>query len=79
MMSGISLDKLAQQLQGKIVASTDVASVLLNAVAALDAAGPTDVTFVSTEKRVLSAIDSDAGVIIVGQAFEQLGRTQLVV
>ncbi len=53
-MSGISLDKLAQQVQGKIIASTDVSSVLLSAVAALDAAGPTDVAFVSTEKHVLS-------------------------
>jgi UDP-3-O-[3-hydroxymyristoyl] glucosamine N-acyltransferase len=78
-MSGISLDKLAQQVQGKIVASTDVSSVLLAAVAALDAAGPTDVTFVSTEKHVLSAVDSDAGVIIVSQAFEQITKPQLIV
>jgi len=78
-MSRITLEKLAQHLHGKIVADTDVSTVLLNAVAALDAAGPTDITFVTTEKHALSAADCDAGAIIVGQAFEQLSRPQLVV
>jgi len=78
-MSGTTLDKLAQHLHGKIVASTDVSSVLLNGVAGLDVAGPTDVTYVSTEKHVLLAAKSNAGAIIVGQAFEQLSRPQLVV
>jgi len=78
-MSGISLDKLAQEVQGKIITSTDTASVQLSAVAALDAAGPTDVTFVSTEKHVLSAVNSGAGAIIVGQVYEQLSRPQLLV
>jgi len=78
-MAKITLEKLAQHLQGKVVADADVSDVLLSAVAGVDAAGPTDITFISDEKHVLSAVDSEAGAIIVGQAFAELSRPQLVV
>lgn len=78
-MAEISLEKLAERLQGTVVADSDVSSVMVSAVAGLDAAGPTDVTFVSDEKYMLSAVDSQAGAIIVGQRFERLTRPQLVV
>jgi len=78
-MVEITLEKLAQQLHGKVVADTDASDVLLSAVAGLDAAGPADVTFVSDEKHVMSAVDCGAGAVIVGQAFEQLTRPQLLV
>jgi len=78
-MAKITLEKLAQQLHGRVVSDSDASGVLLSAVAGLDAAGSADVTFVADEKHVMSAVSCGAGAIIVGQAFEQLTRPQLVV
>ena len=73
---GRSLAELAQLLGGEVRGDP---ALIVRSVAPLDAAGPSDLSFVANPSYLRRARESRAGVLLVGPGVDLGGRTVLVV
>jgi len=76
---GVTVEELAKRLGAQIVGAPAEPGRHIVAVMPVDAAGPSDVTFVSDAKHEAAAAQSGAAAVIVARAIEGLAAPQLVV
>jgi UDP-3-O-[3-hydroxymyristoyl] glucosamine N-acyltransferase len=75
----LTIKDLAEKLEAQIVGAHVDDGPLIGSVAAMDAAGPEHVSFITNERHKAGADTCQAGAVLVAKARDELSCTQLVV
>jgi len=75
----LTIKELADKLDAQVIWAEAEDTRLISAVAAIDAAGPENVSFITSERHKAGADKCQAGAVIVAKACDDLSCTQLVV
>ncbi len=75
----LTVKQLAQRIGADLVASSEQADRKIKAVAAVEAAGEGDITFITGRRYISALAMSGAGAVMVSEQFEGLDKPQLVV
>jgi UDP-3-O-[3-hydroxymyristoyl] glucosamine N-acyltransferase len=75
----LTVKQLAERLCAELVGAGDEIESRISAVAAVEAAGESEVTFVTSDKHIAAAGKSRAAAVIVARRIDGLSKPQLVV
>ncbi|MBN2456757.1 MAG: UDP-3-O-(3-hydroxymyristoyl)glucosamine N-acyltransferase [Sedimentisphaerales bacterium] len=75
----VTIAELAQKLKADLVADSEKACELIEAVGPIETAAPSTVTFIKDNKRVSELRNSQAGAVIVARQIEAFTKPQLIV
>lgn len=75
----LTIEQLVERLGAELAGKTDYSGSRITSVSAIEAAGETDVTFVTDEKHKAALEKSRAGAVIVSARLDGLDKPQLVV
>ncbi len=75
----VTIEQLAKRLGAELVGQTDDGGKSIASVAPIEAAGETDVTFITSDKHKTALGRSRAGAVLVSASIEGIDKPQLIV
>lgn len=75
----LTVKQLAQRIDAELIGQVNDTDKQINGVDAIEAAGESDVTFITDDKHIAALRKSRAGAVIVDKSIEDLAKPQLIV